>query len=315
MPDDSLTPKDGELSASMHDFEAALTARSVTLELPPLDTILAVIDGSNQSAMVTGLAAAIAERSGAELHLAHVYPGPDDPARERFLAEQAERLGAGGVRARIVSRTPDERAPHEQITALAADLKADLLAVPAPYLEAFEELGSDSVGVTLDKLMTQSRPLLVVREPREEPGESLGPILLPITVHLQENPLAAAWALRIIGEGGTVRLVSVVGDEVLEAAADLLGEHDAGELDLDHLAGLDRPETAGLVAEMHRQAQRRGLGCRVSVRHGDLVAEVMALAEEGQRLIVTGCDTDPASSSYRRVQAIVRRAKDPVLVV
>ena len=315
MPDDSLTPGDGELAASMNDFEAALNARSVTLGSPSLDTILAVIDGSNQSAMTVGLAAAVAERSGALLHLAHVHAGPADPARDALVGELAERSGAGGVQVRIVPSAPDGRPPHERITALAADLDADLLVVPAPFLEAFEELGSDSVGVTLDKLMTQSRPLLVVREPRDEPRESLRPVLLPITVHLQENPLAAAWALRIVGEGGTLRLVSVVGDEVLDAAADLIGEHDAGELDLEHLAGLDRPETAGLVAEVHRQAQVRGLGCRVSVRHGDLVAEVMAIAEEGQRLIVTGCDTDPASSSYRRVQAIVRRAKDPVLVV
>lgn len=315
MPDDSLTPKDSELSASMNDFEAAFSARKVTLEVPPLDTILAVVDGSNQSAMTVGIAAAIAERCGATLHLAHVYPGPSDPERDRSPAELAERHAADGVRVEIVAREPDERPPHAQIRALADSLDVDLLVVPAPYLESFEELGSDSVGVTLDKLMTQSRPLLVVREPREEPRESLGPVLLPITVHLQENPLAAAWALRIVGEGGTLRLVSVVGDEVMEAAADLIGEHDAGELDLEHLAGLDRPETAGLVAEVHRHAQRRGLGCRVSVRHGDLVARVMELAEEGQRLIVTGCDTDPASSSYRRVQAIVRRAKDPVLVV
>ena len=315
MPDDSLTPRDGELAASMNDFEAALNARRVTLEVPALETILAVIDGSNQSAMTAGLAAAVAERSGARLHLAHVYAGAADPARERLLGELAERVGSGGVRVEVVAREPDERPPYERITALAAELDTDLLVVPAPYLEAFEELGSDSVGVTLDKLMTQSRPLLVVREPREDPRESLRPVLLPITVHLQENPVAAAWALRIVGEGGTLRLVSVVGDEVLDAAADLIGEHDAGELDLEHLAGLDRPETAGLVAEVHRQAQARGLGCRVSVRHGDLVARVMELADEGQRLIVTGCDTDPASSSYRRVQAIVRRAKDPVLVV
>lgn len=312
---DSLTPKDGELSASIHDFEAALGARSVTLEVPPLETILAVLDGSNQSAMTSGIAAALAERAGARLHLAHVHAGPIDPARDRFLAEEAQRLGTKGAPIDVVPSKADERPAHEQITALVTELGADLLVVPAPYGEAFEELGSDSIGVTLDKLMTRGRPLLVVREPRSDPRESLRPVLLPITVHLQENPLAAAWALRIVGEGGTLRLVAVVGDELLEAAADILGEHEAGELDLEHLAGLDRPETAGLIGELHRQAQRRGLGCRVSVRHGDLVAQVMELAEEGQRLIVTGCDTDPASSSYRRVQAIVRRAKDPVLVV
>ena len=102
---------------------------------------------------------------------------------------------------------------------------------------------------------------------------------------------------------------------MLEAAADLIGEHDAADLDLDHLAGLDRPETAGLIAAMHRAAQQRGLGCQVSVRQGDLVSRVIELAEGEQRLIVTGCDTDPGSSSYRSVQALIRRSRDPVLVV
>ncbi len=140
-------------------------------------------------------------------------------------------------------------------------------------------------------------------------------MLLPLSVHVQENPLAAAWALRLIGDGGTIRLVAVVEDDVIEAAAELIGEHGAADLDLDHLARLDRPEVAGLIAEMHRQAQKRSLGCHVSFRRGDLVAQVIELAEEGQRLIVTGRDTDPGSSSYRNVQALIRPARDPVLVV
>ena len=234
---DSLTPKDGELAASMHDFEAALGARSVTLEAPPLETILAVIDGSNQSAMTAGLAAALAERSGARLHLAHVYAGPADSARDGLLAELVERSGAGGVEARAVSRTPDERPPYEQITALAAELasrtdarlhlahvypgpadpgrdgflaeqaarleaagttvqvvprvpderppyeqikalaaelEVDLLVVPAPYLEAFETLGSDSVGVTLDAVAAERLERLEVggRDDEEKIGRA-----------------------------------------------------------------------------------------------------------------------------------------------
>ena len=194
-------------------------------------------------------------------------------------------------------------------------MQADLLVVPAPYLEDFAELGSDSIGVTLDKLMTQPRPLLVVREPREVPADSLKPLLLALSTHVQDNPQAAAWALRIIGDRGAIHVVAVVDDKVLEAAAGLIGEHDAANLDLDHLAGLDRPETAGLIAAMHRAAQQQGVGCRVSVQQGDLVSRVIELAESEQRLIVTGCDTDPGSMSYRSVQALIRRAKDPVLVV
>lgn len=312
---DSLNPDDRELRSTIHDFEAAVTAKQFDLATPELNEILVVIDGSNQSDMAIGVAAELAKTMSATVHAACVYEGAPDAGRDAALDEYVTRLTDAGVNAVLTPRQqPDER-PYIQITELARSVNADLLVVPAPFLEDFAELGSDSIGVNLDKLMTQARPLLVIREPRDEPADSLKPLLLALSVHLQENPQAAAWALRIIGDGGTIHIVAVVDDDVLEAAADLIGEHDAADLDLDHLAGLDRPDTAGLIAAMHREAQQRGVGCRVSVRHGDLVSRVTELAEGEQRLIVTGCDTDPGSSSYRNVQALIRRAKDPVLVV
>ncbi|MBA3590580.1 universal stress protein [Methylibium sp.] len=310
-----MKPDDRELSASIHDFEAALSAKHFELKLPALDVILAAIDGSNQSAMVLGLAAQIARRASTRLHVAYIHEGAANAESDAFLSQQVARLVAEGIEAVALAREPDSSPPYARIIAAADALDADLVIVSAPFLEDFAALGSDSIGVTLDKLMTQARPLLVVREPRDDPAESLKPVLLPLSVHVQENPLAAAWALRLIGDGGTIRLVAVVEDDVIEAAAELIGEHGAADLDLDHLARLDRPEVAGLIAEMHRQAQKRSLGCHVSVRRGDLVAQVIELAEEGQRLIVTGRDTDPGSSSYRNVQALIRRARDPVLVV
>ncbi len=314
MPD-SLSPDDRDLNTAIHDFEAALTARRSDLAPPELNVILVAIDGSNQSDMAIGIAAELARRMSATVHVACVYAGAPDAVRDAALDAYVIRLTGAGLNAVLAPRQRPDDPPYTQITELARSVDADLLVVPAPYLEDFAELGSDSIGVTLDKLMTQSRPLLVVREPRDEPANSLKPLLLALSVHVQENPQAAAWALRIIGDSGTVRIVAVVEDDVLEAAADLIGEHDAADLDLDHLAGLDRPETAGLIAAMHREAQQRGLGCRVSVRQGDLVSRVIELAEGEQRLIVTGCDTDPGSSSYRSVQALIRRARDPVLVV
>ncbi len=311
----NMRPDDRELSSTIHEFEAALTARRVDLVAPTLNVILVAIDGSNQSDMTIGIAAELARRMSATVHVAYVYAGAPDAGRDAALDEHVTRLTDAGVNAVLAPRQQPDKPPYTQISQLARSVKADLLIVPAPYLEDFAELGSDSVGVNLDKLMTQSRPLLVVREPREEPADSLKPLLLALSVHVQDNPLAAAWALRILGDSGTIDIVAVVDDRVLEAAAGLIGEHDAADLDLDHLAGLDRPETAGLIAAMQRAAQQRGVGCRVIVRQGDLVSRVIELAEGEQRLIVTGCDTDPGSSSYRSVQALIRRAKDPVLVV
>lgn len=312
---DSMSPDDRELAESINDFEAAMSARRPDLKPPALDTILAAIDGSNQDRMTLALAREIARRSSAEVWIAYPYPGPDDARRGAYLAHLVEEVTTTGVRAQAVLRSADTAPPYRQIMALSETFHADLLIVPAPFFDAFSELGSDSIGVNLDKLMTQPLPLMIVREPRDDPVQSLRPVLLPLTLHVEENPLAAAWALRLIEEGGTIRVVAVVEDEVLEAAAQLIGEHQAADLDLERLAGLARPQTAGLIAELQRQAQARSLDCRVSVQKGDLVDRVSELAEEGQRLIVTGCDTDPASRSYRNVQAIIRRARDPVLVV
>lgn len=314
MPD-SLGPDDSELTASIHDFEAALSAKQVDLKLPALKSILAVIDGSNQTEMALGLAAELAKQEQAQLHVAYAYRGSAEVERDTFLEQQIATLKESGINAVRAHRKFEDSPPYEQITLLSEELDTDLLVVPAPYLEDFAELGSDSIGVNLDKLMTQSRPLLVTREPREDASESLKPILLPLTIHIEENPLACAWAIRLIKQGGTIQIVAVVDDNILDAAKELIGEHDVADLDLEHLAGLKRPETAGLIAEMHRQAKQHSFGCRVIVRQGDMVTRLMELAEEGQRFIVTGCDTDPSSSSYQHVQAIIRRARDPVLVV
>lgn len=312
---DSMNPDDRELRTTIHEFEAAITSKQIDLAPPELNVILVAIDGSNQSDMAIGVAADLAKRMSATVHVACVYAGATDAGRDAALDEYVTRLTDDNVSAVLAPRKRPDEPPYTQIAQLARSVNADLLVVPAPFLEDFAELGSDSIGVNLDKLMTQSRPLLVIREPRNDPANSLKPLLLALSVHVQENPHAAEWALRIIGDNGTIRMVAVVDDDVLEAAADLIGEHDAADLDLDRLAGLNRPNTAGLIAAMHREAQQRGLGCRVSVRRGDLVHRVIELAEGEQRLIVTGCDTDPGSSSYRNVQALIRRARDPVLVV
>ena len=312
---DTLKPDNRELTSTIHEFEAAVTARHVDLVPPPLDVILVAIDGSNQSDMALGLAQELARRMSAIVHVACVYNGPSDPGADAALRDYVGRLEAAGVKVAPAPRQHADQPLYLQITDLARLVRADLLVVPAPYMEDFAELGSDSIGVTLDKLMTHALPLLVVREPRAVPADSLKPLLLALSVHVQENPLAAAWALRIIGDSGTIHIVAVVDDRVVEAAAGLIGEHDAADLDLDHLAGLDQPDMAGLIAAVQRTTQQRGVGCRVSVQQGDLVRRVIDLAEGEQRLIVTGCDTDPGSHSYRTVQALIRRATDPVLVI
>lgn len=217
--------------------------------------ILVAIDGSNQSAFALGLAAELAGRASARIHVAYAYPGASEPEHDRDLAAQVSSLARAGLDVVAAPRAEPDAPPYEQILRLAEEVDTDLLIVPAPYLEDFEELGTDSLGVNLDKLMGRARPLLVVREPRDDPQASLRPVLLAATVHVEENPLAGAWALGVIGEGGMIRVVAVVEEDVIDAAAALARlprERAAGRSG----AARDRSGRAGSHAHRHRVRHR-----------------------------------------------------------
>ena len=109
------TTNDAELHASMNDFEAALTAKRVGLKPPRLDTILVLIDGSNQSDMALGLARELVGRCpGAIVHVGFAYPGATDAAYEDLLAERVASLAAQNIEARQVTRQQPDAPSYTQ---------------------------------------------------------------------------------------------------------------------------------------------------------------------------------------------------------
>ena len=78
--------------------------------------------------------------------------------------------------------------------------------------------------------------------------------------------------------------VAVVDAELLDSADALL--EDLSGLDESVLAGLRRPDVAGLIAAVQRNAAERDLGCRVHVRTGEPAAETLAIADAQEGMIV-----------------------------
>ncbi|GIW70775.1 MAG: hypothetical protein KatS3mg102_0317 [Planctomycetota bacterium] len=305
-----------ELEESMRAFEAALAPPEVVLPEPVLRRVVLALDGSNQDPLSEELAAAVAARTGASLHVVYAYPGEAaEPARERYREERAAQLAARGLAVSTGPR-PAGAEPFAQLLA-ALEEGGELLVACAPYLEDFGALGHQSLGSAVEVLLQRSPvPLLLARDPERPPAELWREFLLPLVFAGPEHASAAGWALRLAPPQSGLRLLLVADTELLGSATHLLGDFVAQQaLDDEVLKQLERKEHAGLIAACQKACAARGLGCRVSVRTGELAQVVAELGNAEPRVLVVAAPADPRSTAYQQALALLREAANPVLCV
>jgi nucleotide-binding universal stress UspA family protein len=316
---DVTNASDADMRENIGRFEAALEARDPELTEPPLGRILVALDGSNQDPTTEALAVALARRAGAEIVLVGVRDGAGVAGFTEYVQERAHRLGESGVDVAAVEclGAGDGDPPaHAQILSARERLGGDIIVLCAPFRDDFAELGTDSAGATLDVLLNRAPvPLLVAREPRDEPTQCFEHVILATTPFSPDVVDAAAWSLRVVDPEGLLRIVAIVDCETIEAASVLTDHFDAETMDEEMLAGLRRPAVAGLIAALQRHAAETHLDCRVSVRSGDCVAALAELANEGAALLATPASRDAGATSAARVAALVRAVRNPVLIV
>lgn len=132
-----------------------------------------------------------------------------DAEKDRYLAEQAAALAAGGIETAHARGQSGSRASR-QILELAEAYSCDLLVLPSPYLKDFQDLGRASVGTTTDILLHQrATPLLIVRKPAENVRNRLENVVLPLNLMSAQSAEAVAWALKLVPENGTIYLLAV----------------------------------------------------------------------------------------------------------
>lgn len=306
---------DADINESMSFFEAALTAPKVELARPTVRKILVAVDQSNQDDTVCALATVLTKRWNASVHLVHAYPGPTDEAKDRYLKERLAGLEGDGVKA--TSSRGEGETSADQIMAVRRAEGAELILLGSPYLDDLRVLGQDSIGSTLDLLMARAKvPLLIVREPKENVARCLDDILLPITIHTEENVKAASWGLACVADKGTIRVLAIADAEALKTAQHLLGKYlDAHALEPEVIEELEAKENAGLNAALQKAAAEAGLACKVKVRSGDVAAIVGEVGNDHDCLVVSGCPQNPESAAYQRVQGFIRGSSNPILVV
>lgn len=308
---------DTDIQQSVDAFSAALRARDVELRTPRLERILLAVDHSNQGETAERFAAALARAHRARVILLYAYEGRRDAAREDHLSARARALEAAGISLEPMEepvRTEHGLRSFEQILETCAAKRPEMIVVPAPYLDDYTKLGEASVGANLDVLMGRSHvPLLVVRKPGVEPEACLRNALLPITPYVPATADAAAWMLKLVATGANVRLLaSVEHGEMQDIAPEPL-DLDLPQVDAEKLAGLRRPEIAGLIAQLQRRTAEANVGCRLIVRGGDALETTRELVNADEGLLVLASCTEPFIQL--RNLALVRCSTNPVLIV
>ncbi len=303
-----------DLKESMIRFEAAMQAQKVSIKEPEPKSILLAIDGSNQDPTAIGLAAALAEARSLPLHLTYAYEGPVDSAKDAYLDEQTRTLTERGIK---TSHSKASGRSYDQILEVAQAESSDLIVVCAPYLEDIGELGDESIGTNLDLLMSRSPvPLLVVRQPKDDPAALSQSVLLPLGAPRADDGRVAGWAVWLAGHGGSIRVLIVADAAALQAAGrDPQHAVEIERLDDRLIDDILARDHAGLIGALQKLSSEKGLGCRISVRGGDPVEVITEMTNASSGIVALSKPDDRKSEPYQRVLSVVRESSNPVLIV
>jgi nucleotide-binding universal stress UspA family protein len=288
-------------------------------------SILAATDLSEASDEVLHAAAAVAERTGAALHVLHVYDFPPNPYldlpagaatfQDRIHSSETaldDRLASAGVSA--ASRRVVIDVPHRAILAHALSVAADLI-VLGPHRKG--GLEQRFLGSTADRVVrTAGVPCLVVRSHLNLP---LRRVVVPVDLSdpaREALDLALDWGWRLgpgdapsVGPALDLRVV-----HVLPAA--LVG---AGSMPSGH-ARVGPELHRDVAAALGRSAHRSNVCVREDLLWGSSAAEeiVRYADEEGAGLLVLATHGRGAVSRAlvgSVTSAVARDARGCVLLV
>ena len=181
------------------------------------------IDGSDQDRTAVERAAEVAPALRAGVHVTMGATGEVGDAERAAVESVVAQLKERGLKAASVFEKADE--PAKQILAAKRAVDAGIVIVPAPYLQNYGRLGDESLSSTIDMLLAESRvPILLVREPLEQPALCLQRFVLPMTIYAPALGAAAGWAFSLARRNSVIELHAVADMKAIEEAKRMAGE-------------------------------------------------------------------------------------------
>lgn len=295
-----------DLNDSLGAFESSLLPSSSRISLiePNADVVLLVVEGSTQDATAIALTAELARRLQAKVMVTCAMP-PDTIDPDEAIGSAVDAL-ANGPQPIAAQTIPwrGEGAAREILDDITS-ARAGLVVVPAPYGDDYGICSGVSLGHVVDVLLAQVRvPLLLVRDPLDEPAACFRHVLMPVHVSARACAIAASWAFRLVDAAGVFEVVSVVDGEVR-----------AGSKSTDEALRSHRQELGSLVAAVARHGASVGVDVRVEVEVGRTVERLLEHSASTPTLLCATLPDDRTSVAFHRLHDLVLASKNPVLAV
>lgn len=307
-----------DLNESMGAFEGAVSSNRARVIMPTVGTILLAIDGSDQDPTAVAIAAEMAPLLRAGIRVTMGAEGPVGDAQRAAVQRTIEHLKSQhGLDALPIFE--EGKWPAQQILAAKKAANAGIIVVPAPYLQDFEALGNESLSSPIDVLLAESRvPVLLVRQPLEQPALCFQRFVLPMTIYAPALASAAGWAFSLARKDSNIELYAMADTTTIEEATRLAGGGDDAEAEARSAAVLLRAEqknASGMISAMQKKAEETGIEVTVDVEAGDTLALTLEHMKRAPCMAVLGAPLDRASHTYHHAQDVALNAKYPVLIV
>ena len=210
-------------------FERAFIPDKESLILPKIEKILLALDAHDwvleSSRYAYRVTCELATSHGAVVEIiCMAVNNEENPESEKLVEEAVKYFEENSVEA-VGSCAVGS--PSENILELIGDDHHDLLVLPSPYAERVEKGSQDSIGATIDILITRLEvPLLLLPESKIDPVNITQSILLPVIE--KEDAPSIEWALIFSGKDTTLEVLDIVREEHVESfkdvSSDLLDE-------------------------------------------------------------------------------------------
>lgn len=313
MPEPTQKQVDSDLANSMDLFQRADVGKAHKLDPLKPESVLLVLDGSQQDPAVISLGRQLRENCGCRL--AHLFIPPD--GQTAVSADIKQQLKAAQSAAVVEGEVPEDEVASGRILAAVETYGPSLLVAPCPFGRNFESVEGDSTGTVVDVLTSRSPvPFIAIRRPVSADDNPTQHLRLVFTGANPAAETAARYALGITKTGGLIDMLLLVEesfyDNFREALHAIDPEKNVGYEDLEHALA----RTYGqLHASLQHSTEQQGLQYELLVRNEEDNDPVTpGDPQTHPALIVLGLQRND-HDSQGEVHDYVRRSPHPVLVV
>lgn len=295
---------DDDLRKSIQMFQRSKVGEVPAIEPLRPKKLLLALDGSSQDETSIELARQLCQRFEPSLDVVD--------AREQIGENSLAEKTAAVLDARALAKPAGES--FDQILGAIASSECDLAIVPCPFGRDLETVGTDSTGTVIDVLLARSPvPLLIVRQPYPQEETPFEKVIMLLIGENEAASLAAQWAAGLVAPAGSVGLLLVLEEEVIENVQALFRSLDANtEVTPDMLS--DAMEQSYLVLHrgLQKAAEKHGFQSVFAVRRE---ADGPLAELQGQHPLLVLALERRDHGSQGHVHDRIRHSPHPLLVV